>query len=62
MDANRRSNILPNKAFQYKIVLWVLLLALLGIVLVGGIIYLVIWHELTSPDYVMGKLYIIQVF
>ena len=62
MGSNRRSNILPHKDLQYKIVIRILVVALLGIVLVGGIIYLVIWNELTSPAYASGRLSIIQVF
>lgn len=62
MGSNRRSNILPHKDLQYKIVIRILAVAILGMVLVGGIIYLVIWNELTSPAYSSGNLSIIQVF
>lgn len=62
MGSNRRSNILPHKDLQYKIVIRILAVAMLGIVLVGGIIYLVIWNELTSSAYSSGNLSIIQVF
>jgi prepilin-type N-terminal cleavage/methylation domain-containing protein len=62
MGSNRRSNILPHKDLQYKIVIRILAVALFGIVLVGGIIYLVIWNELTSPAYASGQISIIHVF
>jgi len=62
MGSNRRSNILPHRDLQYKIMIQILLVALMGIILVGGIVYLVIWNELTSPGYASGSLSIIQVF
>lgn len=62
MGSNRRSNILPHKDLQYRIVIRILAVALLGILLVGGIIYFVIWNELTSSAYASGSLSIIQVF
>ena len=62
MGSNRRSNILPHKDLQYKIVIQILLVALMGIVLVGGIVYLVIWNVLTSTEYATGHLTIFQVF
>ncbi|MBI4726893.1 prepilin-type N-terminal cleavage/methylation domain-containing protein, partial [candidate division TA06 bacterium] len=62
MGSNRRSNILPYKDLQYKIVARVLILVVSGIVLVSGSIYLTIWHKITSPEYASGRVSIIQVF
>jgi prepilin-type N-terminal cleavage/methylation domain-containing protein len=62
MDENRRSNILPHKDLQYKIVARVLSLVLLGIVLVGGAIYVTVWRNITSSEFASGRMSIIQVF
>lgn len=62
MGSNRRSTILAHKDLQYKIVARILFLVFLGIVLVGGSIYLTIWGKITSPEFASGKISLIQVF
>jgi prepilin-type N-terminal cleavage/methylation domain-containing protein len=62
MGSNRRINMLPSKNLQYRIIVQVLALAFLGMVLVGGAVYITVWYKITSIEFASGKISIIRVF
>jgi prepilin-type N-terminal cleavage/methylation domain-containing protein len=62
MQDNRRKKIIAHKDMQIRIVAQILGMVASGMALVGGSIYLIIWHGITSQAFAAGQVSLIAIF